>query len=41
MATFGLSLLAESLVVQNRAVAMGAAIMPQQSRRDRRMIGVR
>lgn len=41
MATFGLSLLVESLVVQKRAAATGAAIMPQQSRRDRRMIGIR
>jgi hypothetical protein len=41
MATFGLSLLVESLVVQKRAAATGAAIMPQQSRRDRRVIGIR
>jgi membrane protein CcdC involved in cytochrome C biogenesis len=41
MATFGLSLLVESLVVQKRAAATGAAIMPQQSRRDRRMMGIR
>lgn len=41
MVTFGLSILVESLVVQARAAATGAAIMPRQSRRDRRIIGIR
>jgi hypothetical protein len=41
MATFGLSLLAESLVVQKRAAATGVAIMPSQSHRGRGTIGIR
>lgn len=41
MVTFGLSILVESLVVQRRAAATGASIMPQRSRRDRRVIGIR
>ena len=41
MAAFGLSMLVESFVVQQRAAATGAPIAPSQSRRGSRMAGIR
>jgi hypothetical protein len=41
MAAFGVSMLVESFVVQQRAVATGAPIPPRPTRRGSRMAGIR
>jgi len=41
MAAFGVSMVIESLVVQKRALATGAPMVPRQARRGGRMAGIR